>query len=87
MKKTIKIKSVEPLPDRVLSVLFDDGRRVSFEPTPYLTIDNYDVFSLAPGLFQCVKLDKSRKHVYWTESIFLPADLIYEQGRPDSAVG
>lgn len=76
-----KIKAVEPLPDRVLLVSFDDGRKVLFEPTPYLTIDDYDVFSIAPGLFQCAKIDKSRSAVYWTDFVFVPADLIYESGQ------
>ena len=49
---TPKIKSIEPLPDRVLLVSFDDGRRVRFEPTEYLAgYAGYDVFSVAPGLY------------------------------------
>lgn len=77
----IKIKAIEPLPDRVLLVSFDDGRRVRFEPTPYLIIDNYDVFSLASGLFEQAKIDKKRTSVYWTDFVFLPADVIYETGQ------
>jgi len=76
-----KIRSVQPLPDRVLSVLFDDGRKVLFEPTEYLTIDNYDVFSLASGLFEQAKIDKKRTCVYWTDFVFVPADVIYENGQ------
>lgn len=78
---TPKIKTIEPLPDRVLLVSFDDGRRVRFEPTEYLLYAGYDVFSLAPNLFNSAKLDKGRKNVYWTESIFVPADLIYAEGQ------
>ena len=82
MPEIPRIKAVEPLPDRVLLVSFDDGRRVSFEPTSYLAgYARYDVFSVAPGLFQCAKIDKSRTVVYWTESVFLPADVIYEDGQ------
>jgi hypothetical protein len=82
MKQAIKIKAIEPLPELVLLVSFDDGRRVRFDPTEYLAgYAGYDVFSVAPGLFQCAKIDKSRTHVCWTESVFLPADVIYENGR------
>ena len=81
MKQSVKIKAVEPLPDRVLSVLFDDGRNVLFNPTEHLLYAGYDVFSVAPGLFEHAKIDKKRTRVYWTEFVFVPADVIYENGR------
>ena len=76
-----KIKTIEPLPGRVLLVSFDDGRRVAIKPTEYLSINGYDVFSVAPELFRHAYIDKSRRCVCWTESVFLPADVIYENGR------
>ena len=79
---TPKIKSVEPLPDRVLLVSFDDGRLVRFEPTEYLAgYAGYDVFSVAPGLFNLVKIDRARQHVYWTDVVSLPGSLIYTEGQ------
>lgn len=82
MKQSVKIKAIEPLPDRVLLVSFDDGRRVRFEPTEYLAgYAGYDVFSVAPGLFNQAKPDRARRCVCWTESVFLPADLIYAEGQ------
>ena len=81
MPEIPRIKSVQPLPDRVLLVSFDDGRNVLFSPTEYLLYAGYDVFSLAPSLFNSAKLDKGRKNVYWTESVFVPADLIYAEGQ------
>ncbi len=69
---TPKIKCIEPLADQTLSVLFDNGRRVLHKPAPYLAdIAGYDVFRVAPSLFSGAKLDKSRKNVYWTESVFV----------------
>lgn len=82
MKRSVKIKVIEPLPDRVLSVQFDDGRRVLFEPAPFLAdIAGYDVFRVAPKLFSSAKLDKGRMNVCWTEAVFVPAELIYAEGR------
>ena len=82
MNRSVKIKAVEPLPAQVLSVLFDDGRRVLFEPAPFLAdIAGYDVFRVAPKLFSSAKLDKGRMNVYWTEAVFVPADVIYENGQ------
>lgn len=79
----IKLKSLDVLPDQTLSALFDDGRRVRFKPAPFLAdIAGYDVFRLAPSLFSGAKLDKSRRSVYWTESVFVSADVIYEDGEP-----
>lgn len=52
MPEIPRIKSVQPLPGLVLGIVFDDGRRVRFEPTEYLAgYAGYDVFSVAPGLF------------------------------------
>lgn len=76
-----KIKTIEPLPGRVLLVSFDDGRRVAIKPTEYLSINGYDVFSVAPELFRHAYIDKSRRRVCWTEAAFLPADLIYAEGQ------
>ena len=62
-----RIASIQPMPDYLLSVSFDDGRRVALR----------DVY----GLFQQVRLDESRTCVYWNEDIDLPSHAIYEYGR------
>lgn len=76
-----RIRSVHPLPDRVLSVQFDDGQRVLYNTSADLAFTGYDVFSIAPGLFARAKLDKSRQYVEWTESVYVSAELIYENGQ------
>lgn len=76
-----RINHIEPLPELTLSIVFDDGQRVLYNPSADLAFTGYDVFSIAPGLFARAKLDKSRQYVEWTESVYVSAELIYENGQ------
>ena len=83
----IKIKAVEPLPELVLSIVFDDGRRVLYNVADDLALPGYDALRDMHGLFDQVQLDQSRTVVYWTDDVDLPSDTLYEYGRewsPDS---
>lgn len=82
-----KIRSVQPLPDLVLSIVFDDGRRVLYNVADDLALPGYDALRDVPGLFAQVQLDQSRTVVYWTDDIDLPSDTLYEYGRDASAGG
>lgn len=82
-----RISSVTPLPDYMLSVSFDDGKRVLYDVKEDFGLPGYSVLRDVFGLFQQVQLDKSRTVVYWNEDVDLPSDTIYEYGReiiPDS---
>ena len=76
-----RIKSIEPLPDFLLSVAFDDGKRVIYDVKEDMGLPGYDRLRSVYGLFQQVQLDASRTCVYWNEEIDLPSDAIYEYGR------
>lgn len=76
-----RIRSVQQLPDLVLSIVFDDGRRVLYTVTDDLALPGYDALRDVPGLFARVQLDQSRTVVYWTDDIDLPSDTLYEYGR------
>lgn len=82
-----RIKRVEPLPELVLSIVFDDGRRVLYNVADDLALPGYDALRDVPGLFAQVQLDQSRTVVYWTDDIDLPSDTLYEYGRDASAGG
>ena len=76
-----RIKSIEPLPDFLLSVAFDDGKRVVYDVKEDMNLPGYDSLRSVCGLFQQVQLDESRTCVYWNDEIDLPSDAIYEYGK------
>lgn len=78
-----KIIDITPQPDYVLSVLFDDGKRVLYDVKQDMRdIPGYRVLESVQGLFRQVMLDQSRTCVYWNEDVDLPSDIIYEYGKP-----
>lgn len=78
-----RIKSLEPLDNYCLRVLFDDGKTVLYDVKEDIReIPSYGALMTICGLFQHVQLDSSRTCVFWTDEIDLPSDAIYEYGRP-----
>ncbi len=77
-----RIKSIQTMPDFVLSVVFDDGYHVHYDVKEDMSLPGYDVLRTETGLFSHVQLDTSRTCVYWNEDIDLPSDTIYEYGKP-----
>lgn len=76
-----KIASIQPMPDYLLSVSFDDGRRVLYDVKEDMELPGYSALREVYGLFQQVRLDESRTCVFWNEDIDLPSHAIYEYGR------
>ena len=76
-----RIASIEPLPDYMLSVIFDDGKRVIYDVKEDMGLPGYDQLRSVRGLFQQVQLDASRTCVFWNAEIDLPSDAIYEYGK------
>lgn len=76
-----RIKSVKPISDYRLYVVFDDGKTVIYNVKDDIdTIDSYKDLETIYGLFNQVQLDTSCTCVYWNENIDLPSDIIYEYG-------
>lgn len=75
-----RIKSIKPLPDLFLSVVFDDGKHVMYDVKDDLQLPGYAVLQDQRGLFEQVQLDPSRTVVYWSEDVDLPSDAIYDYG-------
>ena len=76
-----RIKSVKPMPDFMLFVDFDDGKRVLYDVKEDFNLPGYSALRDVLGLFGQVQLDASRTCVYWNEDIDLPSDTIYEYGK------
>lgn len=76
-----RIKSVKPISDYRLYVIFDDGKTIIYNVKDDIdTIDSYKDLETIYGLFNQVQIDTSRSCVYWNENIDLPSDIIYEYG-------
>ena len=75
------ISSIKPMPDYLLDVSFDDGRRVIYDVKEDMQLPGYSALRNVYGLFQQVQLDESRTCVYWNEDIDLPSHALYEYGR------
>lgn len=77
-----RIKSVKPMPDFCLSIVFDDGRAVLYDVKDDIRqIESYRDLLSIHGLFNQVQLDQSRTCVYWNDQIDLPSDTLYEYGK------
>lgn len=82
-----RIKSLKPLDNYVLHVVFDDGKEVVYDVKDDIAaIDSYKDLENIYGLFQQAQLDQSRTCVFWSKEIDLPSDAIYEQGKEVSCV-
>ena len=78
-----RISAISPLPDYMLSVLFDDGRRVLYDVKDDIKqLPGFRLLKDVTGLFEQVQLDKSRTCVFWNDEIDLPSHAIYEYGNP-----
>lgn len=76
-----RIKSIKPMPDYMLHVIFDDGKDVMYDVKEDIRdIEGYKDLENITGLFQQVQLDQSRTCVFWNDYIDLPSDAIYEYG-------
>ena len=77
-----RIKDLKALPDYLLEVTFDDGRRVIYDVKEDMEqIPSYIDLRRIEGLFNQVRLDESRTCIIWNENIDLPSDTIYEYGQ------
>lgn len=77
----IKIKSLEPLENYKLYVVFDDGKEVIYDVEDDINeIPSYSDLKNIHGLFKQVQLDYSRTCVFWNDYIDLPSDSIYKYG-------
>ena len=77
-----RIKSVKPMDNFILHVVFDDGKDVLYNVAEDIAaIPSYQDLRTIPGLFNQVQLDESRTCVFWNDMIDLASDTIYEYGK------
>ena len=77
----VKIKSVKPLDNYLLLVVFDDNKIVEYDMKEDIKeLPNYSDLETIEGLWSQLQLDESRTCIYWNDYIDLPSDTIYEYG-------
>lgn len=77
-----RIKSVKPIENSVLDVVFDDGKAVYYDVKDDIeAIADFQDLLCIPGLFSQVQLDESRTCIFWNDRIDLASDTIYEYGK------
>ena len=79
-----RIKHIEPRDDYILHVTFDDGKSVNYDVKDDIqTLPSYRSLLTEHGLFQNLQLDESRTCIFWSDSIDLSNDIIYQYGTPE----
>ena len=63
-----RIQTVRPLPDFLLSVSCDDGKRVVYDVKEDMGLPGYVALRDVRGLFEQVQLDPSRTCVSWNSA-------------------
>lgn len=77
-----RIKSLKPMDNFILHVVFDDGKDVLYDVSEDIAaIPSYQDLKTIHGLFNQAQLDESRTCVFWNDMIDLPSDTIYEYGK------
>lgn len=79
-----RIKHIEPREDYILHVFFDDGKSVNYDVKDDIkNLPSYRPPLNEHGPFQNLQLDESRTCIFWSDSIDLPSDIIYEYEAPE----
>ncbi len=74
-----KIKTIKPLKNYMLFVVFDDGKSGLYDVKEDIKqVPAFEDLETIKGLFENVQIDKSKTCVFWSDMIDLPSDAIYE---------
>lgn len=76
-----KVKDVQPLPDYLLSVQFEDGEQKQYDVKPlFAKWDAFKALQSIKGLFEQVKVDVGGYGIIWNDYIDLSCDELYYGG-------
>lgn len=76
-----KIKSVQPLPNYMLSVQFEDGEKRRYDVKPLFSKwEAFTALKTIKGLFEQVKVDMGGYGIVWNDYIDLSCDELYYGG-------
>ena len=76
-----KIKSVNPLPDYKLSIMFECGEQKKYDVNPLFSCwDAFQALKSIEGLFQQVYVDAGGCGICWNEDIDLSCEDLWDNG-------
>lgn len=76
-----KVKAVEPLPDYMLSVQFEDGANKRYDVKPlFAKWDAFKSLQNIKGLFEQVRVDIGGYGIIWNDYIDLSCEELYYGG-------
>jgi hypothetical protein len=80
-----KVKSVQPLPDMMLHVVFVNGDAKKYNVKPLM--NKWEVFKdlAQDSLFKIVQVDASSNGIAWNEYIDLACNELWENGLDDAS--
>jgi hypothetical protein len=80
--KLVRIQSVKPLENFVVSVKFTNGTRRKIDLEPYLRGKVFENIRQNPSVFQAMKIDKRMGTIIWENGADIDPDVLYYGLKP-----
>jgi hypothetical protein len=84
--KLVRIKSVEPINDFVVSLEFTDGTKREIDLMPFLRGKVFEPLRNDQKMFQAVKVDERMGTLVWENGADIDPDVLYHNLQPAWAV-
>ena len=80
--KLIRIKSVKPLADFVVSIKFNDGTSREIDLEPFLHGKVFESLRNNPDVFRAMKVDERMGTIVWENGADIDPDVLYHNLKP-----
>ena len=80
--KLVRVKSVKPLHDFVVSVDFTDGTTREINLEPFLRGRVFEKIRQNPSEFQAMKIDRQMGTIVWENGADIDPDVLYHELKP-----
>ncbi len=85
MMKLVRIKSIEPVRDFIVSVTFADETEREINLEPYLYGKVFEEIRRNPNVFQAMKIDERMGTIVWENGADIDPDVLYHNLKPARA--
>jgi hypothetical protein len=80
--KLVRVQSVKPIHDFVVSVNFTDGSQREINLEPYLRGKVFENIRQNPSVFQAMKIDERMGTIVWENGADIDPDVLYHEIKP-----
>jgi len=80
--KLVRIKSVKPLRDFVVSIKFTDGTSREINLEPFLRGKIFESVRNNPDVFRAIKVDERMGTIIWENGADIDPDVLYHNLKP-----